>query len=654
MYPGYENIPPPAIVQTWQAIVWVLLTLVMFFAWWAFFARRLSQDFTLSERLLGTFIATITQILATSLILGFVGILFWWPLCIFNVVVTGILIFRASKLKTGWNLSYEIQLLYSSLLKLSSSSVALLILGIAAIFLGVWMIYIGLLLPAWCFDSWNVILPWTAYAHQEGHLGPFLQPNEFINAYPMNTEIMFLWWIIGQGSDRLAHIGQAPFMFAAMLATYIIARNIGARKVDAAIAGLVVISVPMAFQGMWITKNDLAVMGVVLSAMAFLSKRNIVQWSVILAGCATGFSLGSKGPFYLVGLLVFLVFRLVPGKLYGLTELKGSRSEKGTVAVLLFLGLTILLGTYFYLRNWMFLGNPMGIFKVQIGSMVLFDGIDPGHELFRAGAWGGTLHEQMQGKPVTPFIVDGFFDPATYQFALTRIGGWGPLFTSLLLPAIPAAFLWALTRKKWMLPAIIIGLAIPMLFYKPVQLVMIRYHLQMVGCGAVAFAFLLTMLQKTKLRTPFVGLTVVLMALSIFYYGPPSYGVMLDPQIAGEMRSQSYESRDRFAFFRDLWIDDNFLAALDESTQPGTTIAYTTIPGENKLYALWNGNFSNRVVFVPWVDSGENWSRDLTDAGADSVFVGLDSEQLDWAGSHPGMFTLVYQSSLGAIYKINQ
>jgi hypothetical protein len=259
----------------------------------------------------------------------------------------------------------------------------------------------------------------------------------------------------------------------------------------------------------------------------------------------------------------------------------------------------------------------------------------------------------MIGKPVLPFVIDGFFDPAMYQFALTRIGGWGPVFTSLFLPAIPAAVIWALIRKRWIIPAVAVGLMLPLLFYEPVQLVMIRYHLQVVGLGACAFAYLLTLIHRTKYRTPIVGVGVVLMLLTVFLYGPPVYGVMLDANIVRDMRSISYQERDRYAFFRTEWADDDFLSALDEVTKPGMTIAYTCIPGTSKFYALWNGSFSNRVVFIPWVDTGENWTRDLIDAGADSVFVGLESVHVDWAYSHPETFSLVYQSSLGAIFLLN-
>ncbi len=649
-----QNIPPPAIVQTYQVVLWGILTIAMFIAWWSFFARRLQSEFTLSERLLSTFIATVTQVLGTILLLGTIEQLFWWPLGIFNGLITGFIFFKTSKLKTGHSPGSELVLVFKSVKKLTSSSLAVSILGVLAIFLGCWMTYIGYLLPTWCFDSWNVTLPWASYAHQEGHLGPFIQPNEFINAYPMNTECLFLWWIIGHGSINLANISQAPFMFAAMLASYIIARNVGARKVDSAIAALLVISVPMAFQGMWITKNDLVVMGLVLSAMAFLSKRNLVPWSLILAGCASGFVLGSKGPFYLIGLTVFLILRFIPGKLSGITLIPGSRSRKILNALVAFIGFTLLLGSTFYLRNWIFLGNPMGIFEVRIGPLMLFPGVDPGQELFKAGAWGDTLHEQMQNAPIMPFVIDGFFDPSKYQFALTRIGGWGPVFTSLFLPAIPLAFVWCVIRKKWILPAIIIGLALPLLFYKPVQLVMIRYHLQMVGAGAVAFAFIISTIRRTRYRNLLVALAVMSMVLSISLYGPPTYGFMLDPSLVGEMRSQPQNDRDRFVFFRELWDDDEFLEALVEVTQPGSTIAYTVVPGTSKMFALWNGTFSNRVEFISWTADGDTWTRDLFDSGAGAVLVGNESEHLDWAISHPQIFVLRYHSSLGAIFILNK
>ncbi len=654
MYSRYSDIPPPQIVQPWQGYFWLFLTLIMFLAWSAFLARRLSRDFTLSERLLGAFLATVTQILASSLLLGTLGVLFWWPLGVLNATVSAMVIFRTSKIKEGRSILQEFSLLCGTICRLARSSTALLFMGSLSLILGAWMIYIGLLLPTWCYDSWHVSLPWAAYAHQEGHLGPFNQPVSFINAYPMNAEVMFLWWIIGQGSDRVSNICQAPFMYAAALATYIIARNVGVRRVDSAIAALTVFSVPTAFQAMWIAKNDVVVMGVVLAAMALLSRRHLNNWALALAACACGFSIGSKGPFFFPGLLLFLAIRLFPTRLDGLRVAPPRRLGSATGALILFAGLSLILGSVFYLKNWLFLGNPMGIFKVQIGPWILFNGVDPLHELFKVGAWGERLHEELSAGPVGPIVVDGLFDPAMHQFALTRIGGWGPVFTTLLLPAIPVAFIWAMIRRSWIAPAVMVGLIIPLFIFAPIQLVMTRYHLQMVGVGALAFAFIISTLRKTRYRRLFVAVACASMLMSVFLYGPPTYETMIRPELIASMRQQPYSERERFTYFIDDWGDHLFVDALKQSTLPGTTIAYTLVPGTGQFLALWNPGFSNRVVFVPWEQSGFVWTRDLLDSGADSVFVGNNSPHQAWAIAHPEAFVPLYSGSLGSIFTVRR
>ena len=639
---------PPPIVQWWQAGLWGTLTISMFFVWWAFLSHRALRELTLSERILGAFILWISQILLTTIALGILHILYWWPLWLLNASITGSLGWMAFK-GEGRNLLLEdFKLLYHRTFSLLSASPAFVWIAAFALFIACWMIYIGLLLPTWCWDGWWTILPWAAFAHQEGHLGPFHQPIPWINTYPMSTETVFLWFIIGCGSEHWSNIGQAPFALAGSLASYIIARNAGARRIDAALGALLIFSVPSVFQQMWVTKNDVAVMGVVLASIAFLSDKNLSFWSLILGGAAAGYSLGTKGPYYLFGILAFFIYRLLDVGL----KTKNYQPRWNLKACGIFLGTIFITGTYFYFNNWIHFGNPLGLFKVQIGPWVIFPGEDPMEELFKPTAWGATLHEALKKGPVGPIIIDGFFDPASVSYSMNRIGGWGNVFTVLLLPALPVAFIWSILRRRWMIPAIVIALFIPYFMYEPIQRVMTRYHLQLAGAGIACFAFLLSKLRGTWIRTLIVGITCLSMALAIFLSGPPTYHVIIDPARIYEARQKPYSQRNRLAFFDKQWNDPPFVRALQESEKPGTTIAFTHVPPLDKTLVLWNRTFSNRVVYVEWKGDGDEWVKRLRKAKANAVYCGPNSDAAKWARNDRENFITLYYGVNGGVFQL--
>ncbi|HDS29610.1 MAG TPA: hypothetical protein ENN67_01065, partial [Firmicutes bacterium] len=182
-------------VPLWHEPVWWVLTIAMFLAWWALFARRYSHEFSLSERILAAFVSITSQILATTFILNWLHGLSWLPMGIFNAaiaIVVFIIAFRGKEKSLTGDLIDSVKTVW----RLMNTSAALWIITVAGLLGAAWVIYLGQLLPPNCFDAWGYHYGWTAFARQEGHLGPFPYPNPHINFYPKNTEILFLWWFI--------------------------------------------------------------------------------------------------------------------------------------------------------------------------------------------------------------------------------------------------------------------------------------------------------------------------------------------------------------------------------------------------------------------------------------------------------------------------
>ena len=195
-----------------------------------------------------------------------------------------------------------------------------------SLLLSIWVIYLGQLVPSVGYDSWGYHFLWAGTAHQNGDIGYECLSDPMISVYPWNTDILFLWWIIGASTERWANIAQAPFGFVAALACYRLARNAGIRKVDSAIAGLLVFSVPTVFHQMWVAYVDLAVMGSTLASLAFLSRKNMTAQSLAVAGASAGFMVGTKGTgmYIFIGLFLFFVYRLIP---LGMDAIKGFQKD---------------------------------------------------------------------------------------------------------------------------------------------------------------------------------------------------------------------------------------------------------------------------------------------------------------------------------------
>lgn len=648
MYPPVDTVPPP--VAGWQVFAWWLLTITMFLVWWAFFAGKKLHEFSLAERILGAFIGTVCQIVGTTLILGAAHYLSWWPLCMLNAVLIAGLAFFNGLMEARRLLISDIIDTLTFSWRLLRSSTVVFILGIIALLVIAWVVYLGQLMPPFCFDAWSYHLPWAAFARQEGHLGPFDQPMRWINIFPKNTDILFLWWILGTGTERWANGVQAPFGIASMLACYLLARRVGARRIDAAVAGLLVMSIPVVVHQMWMALVDVSGMCGSLASLAFLSRRRLTPGALVLAGCSAGFIVGTKGSgmFVFIGLLLFLLYRMLSLGMDSLHSSPGSRLRNMALSLALFAGLAFAFGSFFYLRNWVLHGNPTAEYELRVGPVLLFEGKDLQNAHFYRDLIGGRLYDALQSGSEWPIVLDGFYDPETEFYEHNRIGGWGSVWTTLMLPAIPVAVVWAFLRRRWAVLAIITACLIPYFLFTANH-TWARYHLFIIGAGTTSFAYLLTMLRRTRWRE--VLLVAAALSMAATNYVAMTHRSQFKPYAISEARSRPYKESDRFTFFygwRDEELKDTWLSI----QEPGTTLGFTDGAPDWKMLALWNSDYSNRVVYVPWQADGETWEQFIIEKKVDYVYVWPDSEPNDYAVEHPGRFEPLYDGDNGGVYRI--
>ena len=637
----------PQPVQTCQQVLWFLLTIAIFAAWWTYFQARFKTIFSLSERILAAFITSISQIVLTTLILGIAHVLYWWPLFIFNLILS--VSIRLVALRTGKSciLRDDSANFLKSLWDLIKSSHAFAVLFFLALFVLGWYTYLGQLLPPMTWDSWAYHLPWAAFANQEGHLGPFDVPKITVNHFPINTDILFLWSIIGCGTERWANIAQIPFAIAGMLASYLIARRFGVSRIDSAIVGTFILFVPTVHDQMWTAMVDVAVMGMTLAAFAFLSRKKIDIPAIFIAGLASGFIVGSKGSgiYIFISLLLYLLFRLINQK-RSVTEKKAAWKSVGW-----FIFLTLILGSYIYIRNWITTGNPTGAFDVELLGLKLFSGEKVWQDVIFNPVNAGRLYELVHSGSEWPLVLDGFFDPQTYM-AGGNIGGWGPVWTILMLPAIPIVLIFAILKRKWTLVVLFILLILPFFLFR-YNHTFVRYHLQLLAVGTTSFGIILTSFRHTRIRRSLLGVAIVCTLLTVVLAGAKKHGILMPGDIS-EARNVPYSQNYRGILFSEM-IEVEFLETLALVQEPGTTLALSESLPEFMNLAAWNPTFTNRVVWVEWKGDGDLWLSELKSKGADAVYIKPESDPLRWILDNPEGFELVsYNNKFGGILKIQR
>ncbi len=192
---------------------------------------------------------------------------------------------------------------------------------------------------------------------QEGRLSLIASPfGETAAAYfPANGDLWFAGLMVGWGGDRLARVGQAPFLLASALAVYALARRLGAGRSAAVLATTwFVTSTPILLFSFEPNVDTIFMAGYLL-AVVFLARYALEDAelvNLILAGLAAGASWGCKPTatvfqptLLLVGAAVIL--RRPGGRGLRLGHLAGFLLASGALAA------------YWFGRNFWLTGNPI-------------------------------------------------------------------------------------------------------------------------------------------------------------------------------------------------------------------------------------------------------------------------------------------------------
>ncbi len=188
--------------------------------------------------------------------------------------------------------------------------------------------------------------------------------------FPANGDLWFTWLLASWGGDRLAKVGQAPFLFLAGLAAFGCARTLGAGRSASLVATCwFASSTPLLLYSFEPNVDTIFVAGYMAAAYFFLqaTRGEGGTAALCLGALAAGEALGTKavGVVFVPPLLVLAAAIILFGD-------RGSRTK--IVQTLVVLLVPLVTGGYWYFCNLLLTGNPLYPLELRVLGRVIWSG----------------------------------------------------------------------------------------------------------------------------------------------------------------------------------------------------------------------------------------------------------------------------------------
>jgi len=507
---------------------------------------------------------------------------------------------------------------------------AFLLLGLAEV---LWILVLVYLFPVFDMDGLVYHMVSAAGWIQDGRIHE-LPYHIWSNVYPHNTELVSTWLLLFLKSDTFIDGLQLIFCFGGMLATAGIAKHIGLSKVNAVISGMLFLLTPIVLVQCRTTYIDVAFASMFLISFYFLlrfeSERKMVD--LFLSALAAGFTLGMKySALPYTGMVLLILILILLRELLG-RRIGSSGFLQGIVLILL---PVFVLGTVWYMRNWVLYGNPFHPFTITLLGHELFHGIGTPQEVLYNNA---NTPEQLRNIPYWKQIWTSWISEPEVTVYDQRLGGLGLQWILLEFPAIIILGVYGLFKQRKYVWMMLIPLAL--IFAVQPQNWWSRYTIFIVAPGAIALVFLIEQISMVAVRSVLHFVMFVAVLASMYFSATQA---MFPPERVLQVLRMSSDERTLGGVFdpRYRWVD---------GMQEGTTIAFTNdMP---YLYTLFGSRLQNKPVMIE-ENRQESFIRKLVDSKARYFFTHEGSPQDQWARNHAEMFRLCDSTSTGRVYQVS-
>jgi len=227
---------------------------VLFVSWWIS-SEQIRNSAPLATRLLQCSVLFLGQIVLTSYLLALFNQLTAPLLISINIAISFVVTVIGIR-KKGLQLPSGKPSFFFFNVK-GEDNVFNLILLTLIIFLSCLTLLKGFFFGPVSTDGLWYHVPMALLMKQNHNLAPVGQI--FIDAYPRNIEIWFHWILASSGSERWLDVGQLPFFFVNMLATYCIAKLLGSNESTSRAGALLSCFAPVVFSQLGTAHIDVAV-----------------------------------------------------------------------------------------------------------------------------------------------------------------------------------------------------------------------------------------------------------------------------------------------------------------------------------------------------------------------------------------------------------
>lgn len=555
-------------VATLQLLAFIALQAFIGLAWWRLIRSR-APALSGAESSLCCAIWSIAQVVAISLLLGWLGALRRTPLVLLNALGSAALLLVARRpaglLAPTASGRLRLPGGEGALRFLNSSLLGLFILVLASAVIHV------LLVPPSEWDSLKYHLPMSALMLQTHRLALGPVHNPVIEAYPKDIEIWFHWILSFFGRDDWVDLAQVPFLIIAMLATYCIARRLGSSR-GASSAGMLLLPFsPVVLTQITTAYTDIAFSALVLSALALvLLARWDRSWvTASTSGCALGLLIGSK--FTGLPLAAILLAAL------GLVLLR-TRGRDCVGPMALILGLAFLFGSESYVRNWRRYGNPVYPYATSVMGVSL------------PGPWDSTrVHGVAQTRDLGPVsrVLHSWSAVEVVEHS-SILGGFGITWPFLGLVIVASA---ALSIRPFDSARLAVSALVLVLFLATPLNFRVRFVVFVLGLGCASLSHLLDR------AAPRVRLGLVAAALFVALFSSIQLGRRETGRLREALSTRGLRRADICAEAEPDYFREAYRRAR-QNAKAGASIAVFASDDELFPYCLWNSTFSNRVEFA--------------------------------------------------------
>lgn len=592
--------------------------------WWRTLRRRRDlaggdSDFTLLLALTLMW----AQIFFVVLVLGLAGVLYGYLVLGINAGITGALL---------WMTRRPLPAREQRLRK--PHDVLLRALAAVGAITFLWFAVLNIFYPTGGYDDYVFHVPAAAnfVQHHAIRIFDVTRAQDGINSAAKIGELFSVWQYFVTRNDRMIGFWELGMLAQYLVAVYGLCRELGCTARAGLFGALLSAFAPVLLFQTLTASNDLSTCAFFATALRFAVARSRGWLQRIAVGISSGLLFSSK---LSAGLLCGIAF---VG--FWLAEAAGARRPVFAGKSMAVMGsITVLLGGFWYVRNFQVYGNPFYPFEVRIAGFHLPAPLSNTHEM-------SLLNPEYSTLPLAVRLWRLWREEKSH-FGLwlynndSAYAGFGPICFVLGAPSLALACVLTLLDRHWLAASVLFMIVAAYLGFAG----NISPRLSLFILPAVGLGIALTLTAVDKSCSPYAA-GIRLLGLSLASY--TFLAAAMSPLNPVSIRNQLFVSPHE----KDQ-VGGSLLAGFANvrtATPRNAIVAYDE--SSTFIWPLWRTDWNNQVHYIATSGGWEAWRRKAAALGVTNVVVGStrNSTLNELIHLHHEHFLLIAEGWSGALY----